>query len=215
MMRQIVFWRHGRTVWNAEQRFQGQLDIDLDDIGREQAARAAAMLATLRPTNIVSSDLKRAHDTAKSLGDLVGIEPTLDEGLRETYAGIWQGMTRKEIEAQYGDEMEQWAAAVNIRPGGDGETRLEVSERMVAAIERALVHVPENGMLVVVSHGGATRVGIGAMLGLPQEYWTTLGVLGNCAWAVLQEQPGNYGSKWRLHEFNAGTLPEPTFADDR
>ena len=214
-MRQIIFWRHGRTVWNAEQRFQGQTDIELDELGQEQAKRAAAMLATLKPTNIISSDLKRARDTANELAKIVNLEPMIDERLRETYAGAWQGMTRTELEAQFADELEKWAAAVDIRPGGNGETRLEVAVRTQAAIEDALREVPSDGILVVASHGGATRVAICSMLGLPVEHWTTIGVLGNCAWAVLQETKGNYGSTWRLHEFNAGTLPEPTFADDR
>ena len=214
-MRQIIFWRHGRTVWNAEQRFQGQTDIDLDATGRAQAARAAGMLATLQPTHIITSDLRRASDTADELAKIINLTPVKDERLRETYAGNWQGMTRTELEAQYADELEQWAAAVDIRPGSTGETRLEVAVRTTAAINEALQDVPEDGILVVASHGGAARVAICSLLELPVEHWTTIGVLGNCAWAVLQETKGNYGSRWRLHEFNAGTLPEPTFADDR
>lgn len=213
-MRQLIFWRHGRTVWNAEQRFQGQTDIDLDDLGRSQAKRAAAMLATLQPTNIITSDLKRASDTAQALADIVGIEPIKDVGLRETYAGSWQGLTRPELEAQYADELAQWAAAIDIRPGGDGETRLEVGDRVQKAIERHLKDVPEDGTMVIVCHGGAARVGVCAMLGLPHDQWTVIGVLGNCSWAILQETKSEYGSPWRLHEYNAGTLPEPTFADD-
>ena len=65
--RKIVFWRHGRTPWNAEQRFQGQTDIDLDDVGTGQALRAAGMLATLEPSMIIASDLLRARATAQPL----------------------------------------------------------------------------------------------------------------------------------------------------
>ena len=61
--RRIVFWRHGRTAWNAESRFQGQTDVPLDDAGREQAALAAAALARLQPARIVASDLARAMAT--------------------------------------------------------------------------------------------------------------------------------------------------------
>ncbi|MSW86630.1 MAG: histidine phosphatase family protein, partial [Actinobacteria bacterium] len=66
-MRRIVLWRHGRTSWNSERRFQGQTDISLDDVGREQAANAARLLTGLKPTAIISSDLERAVDTAGEL----------------------------------------------------------------------------------------------------------------------------------------------------
>ena len=62
--RRIILWRHGRTAWNAERRFQGQTDIPLDDTGMAQAARAAKVLARLHPNRIHSSDLSRARATA-------------------------------------------------------------------------------------------------------------------------------------------------------
>ena len=71
--RRLVFWRHGRTTWNAEQRFQGQTDIPLDDTGLAQAARAAKVLARLKPSLIVSSDLSRARATAQQLADLTEV----------------------------------------------------------------------------------------------------------------------------------------------
>jgi broad specificity phosphatase PhoE len=92
--RKIVFWRHGRTPWNAEQRFQGQTDIDLDDVGTGQALRAAGMLATLEPSMIIASDLLRARATAQPLARILGLEVHLDAGLRETFAGEWEGLRR-------------------------------------------------------------------------------------------------------------------------
>ena len=67
MSRRLVLWRHGRTAWNAEGRAQGQRDVPLDEVGVGQAREAAARLASLRPTAIVSSDLCRAADTAAEL----------------------------------------------------------------------------------------------------------------------------------------------------
>ncbi len=72
MSRRIILWRHGRTEWNLAGRVQGQSDVPLDDVGREQAQESAARLATLGPTRILSSDLKRAADTAAVLGALCG-----------------------------------------------------------------------------------------------------------------------------------------------
>lgn len=213
--RKIVFWRHGRTPWNAEQRFQGQTDIDLDEVGTGQAVRAAGMLATLEPSMIVASDLLRARATAAPLARLLDLEVRLDEGLRETFAGEWEGLTRPELESGYGDLLASWSSGADIRPGLTGETRREVAARMTAAVNRALTDVEAGQVLVVVTHGGAARAGIGQMLELPAEHWAVLGVLTNCSWSVLVENLSGHGPRWRLQEYNAGTLPETALADDR
>lgn len=212
--RSIVIWRHGRTQWNATQRFQGQTDIPLDAVGREQARRAAVALARLEPHAIIASDLSRAHDTALALASVVGLDVTVEPGLRETFAGEWEGLTRVELEQAYGDELAHWSAGADVRPGG-GETRVEVAARMVAVIDRAVVSLPAEATLVVATHGGAARAAIGALVGLPAEHWAALGVLTNCAWSVLAENTSGYGPAWRLQEYNAGSLPVPALADDR
>jgi glucosyl-3-phosphoglycerate phosphatase len=212
--RRIVVWRHGRTPWNAERRFQGQTDVPLDDVGRSQAAHAAKALAKLHPDRIVSSDLARARSTAQALAALVDLPVHEDAGLRETFAGAWQGLTVTELEERFGDELLQWSAGADVRPGG-GETRREVAVRAVAAVERALDHVDAGQTLVVATHGGAARAAIGALLGLPSEHWAALGVLTNCAWSVLQENASGHGPLWRLQEYNAGSLPRTALADDR
>ncbi|MBM3686708.1 MAG: histidine phosphatase family protein, partial [Actinobacteria bacterium] len=116
-MRRIAIWRHGRTSWNAEQRFQGQTDIALDDLGLIQARRAAAMLASLPPSAIICSDLLRTQQTAAPLVELTGIAPVLDKGLRETYAGEWEGKTRPVLLKEYGDDLHRWSADPHMRAG--------------------------------------------------------------------------------------------------
>ena len=213
--RRIVFWRHGRTAWNAEQRFQGQTDIDLDDLGREQAQRAASMLATLAPTVIVASDLTRAMNTAAPLALILGLEVSTDPALRETSAGEWEGLTRAEMEQGYGTMLAEWSASAEMPAGVTGETRIQVADRVVSAVQRALDDVGPGEVLMVVTHGGAARAGIGRILGLPPEHWGVLGVLSNCSWSVLVENWSAFGPRWRLQEYNAGTLPESALADDR
>ena len=212
--RRIVVWRHGRTPWNAEQRFQGQTDIPLDETGIAQAARAAKALARLRPVRIVSSDLQRARMTAEPLAELTGLPVHVDTRLRETFAAEWQGLTRPDLEERFGAELLAWSVGPDVRPGG-GETRREVAVRMVDGIEQALIEVPVGETLVVTTHGGAARAAMGALLGLPADHWAALGVLANCAWSVLQENVSGVGPPWRLQEYNAGSLPVPALADDR
>ena len=213
--RRIVLWRHGRTEWNASRRFQGQTDIPLDDIGIAQARNAAEQLATLRPRRIISSDLQRALVTAQTLGALCNLPVISDSGLRETFAGEWEGLSREEIVRDYGDELAAWAAGSNLRPGVNGETRTEVAERMLIVINRELEQVGTGHTIVVVTHGGSARAVIAQLIGLPPEHWAALGVLTNCAWSVLTEKDSEYGPPWRLQEYNAGSLPVPALADDR
>ncbi|GII05231.1 histidine phosphatase family protein [Planobispora takensis] len=203
MSRRVVCLRHGQTLWNVERRFQGHTDIPLDETGIAQAARAASMLATLRPDLIVSSNLERASETARALARVTGLDVAVDEDLRERGGGEWEGLTREEISAGWPREFAAWEA-----PGG--EDVADVAKRVSSAITRWADRIDPDGLLVVVSHGAAIRLGIARLMGLPQEHWPALGGLGNCSWSVLQE--GRKG--WRLLEHNAGTLPEPVQSDD-
>lgn len=203
-------------------RFQGCMDVDLDEVGIGQAAAAANVLAGMNPTAIVSSDLSRARRTAQALASRVGLPVTEDERLRETNGGQWQGLMREEIMQRDPDLLNAWVAGHDVRPP-DGETRGEVVKRMMSAIDEHLAPIPAGGTLVVVSHGGSLRGAIGALMRLEPHQWTALGVLSNCSWSVLAEttlpaaEPGGEPETvWRLLEYNAGSPPEPALgADDR
>jgi probable phosphoglycerate mutase len=221
--RRIVFWRHGRTAWNLENRFQGATDVPLDEVGLAQAQAAAPALARLAPAAIVASDLSRALMTAQVLGDAVGLPVAADRGLRETDGGAWQGLTREQILEQYKPLFLGWIAGHDVRPPG-GESRSEVVARVIDAVERHLAELPAGGTLVVVSHGGAIRGGIGGLLGLEPAQWTALGVIANCAWSVLSQlslppEPGadvDAGAltRWRLEEYNATSAPVQALGAD-
>ena len=176
----------------------------------EQARMAAQFLQHLKPDRIIASDLQRAAVTAQMLGDLVDLEVITHSDLRETFAGTWEGLVRAELQRDHGEDFARWAWDSHARAGG-GETRVQVAERMVRAIERELAHVPDGGTLIVATHGGSARAAIASLLGLPTESWSCLGVLSNCAWSVVRED----STGWRLQEYNAGSLPQPALADDR
>jgi len=212
--RQLVLWRHGRTSWNLEQRFQGQTDIPLDEVGEQQAKNAALLLQHLKPTYIVSSDLTRANKTGLELASLVKLEVPKDPDFRETAHGAWEGLTYPEIKDKFGDEYQQWSAGKDIKPGGNGESRTEVAERMVRGIFKHLENVPNHSTFIVATHGGAARLCAGKLMGLPSHTWISLGIISNCSWIVLSE-PSNKDEAWRLVEYNAGSLPTPALSDDR
>ena len=204
-----MLWRHGQTAWNLEGRFQGTTDIALTEVGIGQAKRAARLLAALKPDAVIASDLQRAADTAAELAALTSLDVSHHEGLRETYAGVWQGLTHDEISSRFGEEYAAWKRGEPVRRGG-GELETEVADRAAPVILDAADKLPDGGTLVVVSHGGAIRTAIGRLIGLEPHTWESLGGLSNCCWSVLGE--GARG--WRLQEHNAGSLPEPVLGDD-
>jgi probable phosphoglycerate mutase len=196
--RRIVLLRHGQTASNAEGRIQGQLDTPLNDVGLAQAQALGTVFAADPPTVVVTSDLQRARTTAQAVCDHVGLPLSVDERLRETFFGLWQGLTGAEVEAGWPAEFAAWR-----RHEGDpvgGESRLEVAERAVAAVTE---HLPAEGTLLVVSHGGTARNLVGALTDLPLDHWRRLAPLGNTCWSSLVES--EFG--WRLERHNAGLGP--------
>jgi broad specificity phosphatase PhoE len=92
--------RHGETDWNRDGRLQGQTDVPLNDVGRDQARSVASMLSCLDIADCYASDLVRAYETADIAlsGHPRGIIPTAHEGLRERNFGSMNGYTHDEIE---------------------------------------------------------------------------------------------------------------------
>ena len=80
-MTDLILWRHGQTDYNLQGRIQGRVDIPLNGTGREQARRAADIIAVLKPTRIVSSPLVRARATAETLASLIGQSVEVDSAL--------------------------------------------------------------------------------------------------------------------------------------
>jgi len=195
----LLLWRHGQTTWNTERRFQGQTDVELNETGIAQAAQAAPRLAAQEPKLIISSDLRRATRTAQALVDLTGLPLRLDSRLRERHFGPWQGLTATEIEERYPDDYLRWGAASPIvNPAVEAIGRM--TERVVAALTEASDEAGEGGVAVVVTHGGSARVGVGGLLGWPQEIWHTLGVLGNCRVTELRLSAER---GWQLESHNS------------
>jgi probable phosphoglycerate mutase len=192
----IALWRHGQSLWNAERRWQGQMDTGLSPLGQQQARRAARLLAAFAPVAIYASDLSRAADTAAQLARLTGLDVQLDKSLRERGGGSWEGLTDVEIRERYPADYASWAPT-------DGELVTAVADRAAAAFARIADGLDDGSTAVLVSHGAAINLGISRLLGLPERI-RVLGPLGNCAWSVLGRRDGH----WRLLEHNVGRLPE-------
>jgi probable phosphoglycerate mutase len=194
--RQLLLLRHGRTAHNASGRFQGQVDVPLDDVGRAQALRVAPLIAARRPVTIISSDSSRAVDTAMAVAELTGHEVLLEQALREIDVGGWAGLTLDEVKATFPQEYEDWVNGnrEQLRRGG-GETYGEVGARAFTAVW-PLLDGPMDEVVLAVTHGGTARSLIDVLLGIPVRMRHVLGGLPNAGWSRLEE--GRFG--WRLAE---------------
>ncbi|WP_241473039.1 glucosyl-3-phosphoglycerate phosphatase [Mycolicibacterium neoaurum] len=207
-VRRLVLLRHGQTEWNADSRMQGQIDTDLTELGRNQAAAAAEVLAKRQPLAIVSSDLRRALDTATALGDRAGVPVRVDQRLRETHLGDWQGLTHIEVDERAPGARLAWRDDARWAPHG-GESRVDVAARSVPLVDELLV--AESGWgadgsdrpVVLVAHGGLIAALTGALLDLPVDNWPVLGGMGNASWAQLSGRPVDGRLTWRLDVWNA------------
>ena len=142
----LLLVRHGETDWNAQNRWQGQCDVPLNETGRMQARLLGQRLTRLwesgvlpRPQRLLASDLSRATETAELLGS--GLLLETDARLRERGFGSWEGKSHDEV--GYAPGSHERAA--------DAESQESVWERVVAATE------PLEGCVMLVGHGGALR----------------------------------------------------------
>jgi probable phosphoglycerate mutase len=208
--------RHGQTEWNANSRMQGQIDTDLTDLGRSQAVAAAEVLAKRQPLLIVSSDLRRAFDTAAALGERTGQKVGLDTRLRETHLGDWQGLNHLEVDEMAPGARLAWRDDARWAPHG-GESRVDVAARSLPLVTELVAGQPEWGSegggadadrpVVLVAHGGLIAALTAAVLGLPVDNWPILGGMGNASWVQLSGHSAfdalPEDVKWRLDVWNA------------
>jgi broad specificity phosphatase PhoE len=165
----VYLVRHGQTEFNAAGRYQGRLDSPLTALGRTQAARVGALLATLVApgARLVSSPLGRAMATAAIIAERAGLREALtDDRLAEISLGSWDGMTDEDIEftfpgARDGTDRWNWHFT-----SPDGERYEDVAARARAWLSEA---IGSNAPLVAVSHGVTGRIIRGVHVGLPRE----------------------------------------------
>lgn len=151
-MTELLLIRHGETLWNQQHRMQGQHDSPLTPTGLQQARQLAARLKETSFTTLYSSDLGRAHQTARCIGDATGHEVIADEGLRERGFGIFEGLTNHEIEQRHPEDYVLFASRHPDYAMPGGESAAQFRERVVTTLDRiAARHDGET--IVIVSHG--------------------------------------------------------------
>ncbi|MET8687784.1 bifunctional RNase H/acid phosphatase [Streptomyces sp. NPDC004732] len=166
----FVLLRHGETALTPEKRFSGSggSDPSLSDVGRAQAERVAAALAARGTVQaIVSSPLKRCQETAHTVAARLGLDVHLEDGLRETDFGAWEGLTFGEVRERHPEELTAWLASPKAAPPG-GESFAAVSRRVSAARDR-LTSAYAGRTVLLVTHVTPIKTLVRLALGAPPE----------------------------------------------
>ncbi|MFE4366809.1 bifunctional RNase H/acid phosphatase [Streptomyces sp. NPDC056835] len=167
----FVLLRHGETALTPEKRFSGSggSDPELSAAGRRQAEAVAASLAARGTVQeIVSSPLRRCRETAAAVASRLGLDVTVEEGLRETDFGAWEGLTFAEVRERYADDLSAWLASPDVAPTGGGESFTAVGRR-VAAVRDRLLERYRGRTVLVVTHVTPVKTLVRLALGAPPE----------------------------------------------
>ena len=165
-MTDIFLVRHGRTVWHAENRYAGSSDVALDPEGYAQAERLADWASKAGLAAIWCSPLSRARWTAAPSARATGIEPQIDERLREVDFGQVEGKTMAEAEQLFPEAMRRFRADPASHPMPGGEDPRQAAMRAVCAL-RDIADMHPQGRTLVVAHNTLIRLTLCSLFGIP------------------------------------------------
>ncbi len=192
----IFLVRHGETQWNRESRFQGQIDIPLNENGKAQGRKAAEFLKDVELDFAVSSPLSRPKETAQFiLEHHPGIELTYKDELKEIGHGLWEGKLEAEIMTEYADLLEQWKVKPETVQMPEGENLQQVWDRVkidwdAIVREYAAGETPRSG--IVVAHDAVNKAILCELFELPPEFFWNF-KQGNGAVSIIDYPDGADG----------------------
>jgi 2,3-bisphosphoglycerate-dependent phosphoglycerate mutase len=157
----LVLVRHGQSSWNLENRFTGEEDVPLTELGKEEARAAGRKLKGFSFSHGFTSELRRAIDTMTLIVDAAGyakLPVTRSRALNERNYGRLQGLNKAEIAKKYGDQqVATWRRSYSIRPPG-GESLADTAARVIPYYQTAIQPLLAAGQdILVVAHGNSLR----------------------------------------------------------
>ncbi|MGM0495993.1 MAG: alpha-ribazole phosphatase [Bacillota bacterium] len=166
MPTKLVLVRHGETDWNKNSRYQGAVDIKLNQKGKDQAKKLYDYLKDEEFDVIYSSTLKRAYHTVNDIAEYQNKDVITIADLMEINFGKWEGLTFDEIENDYPELAKKWAQDPTCCKPPEGEHIKEVEERVGKAIDM-IVNENQDKKILIATHGGIVRIIIAYLLDLP------------------------------------------------
>ncbi len=160
METKILLIRHGETLWNREFRKQGQRDVPLSDLGREQAAKLAGYLKDETFSAIYASDLSRAKETAQLVAKPHRLPVTVFPEFRERNFGEWEGLMDEEVKRKYPDWKE-----VTLNGGKYGVETVKAMQKRFSEKCEELAREHFGGQIAIVAHGLCIHMFLHAVTG--------------------------------------------------
>lgn len=193
----FYFVRHGETEWNAEGRFCGRTDVPLSDAGRRQARLLALRVKPPCVDALYSSPLRRALETARIIGEVIGREPVVDAHLAELNYGAWEGLTLEEIKGSGPAIYEAWDQDPGSLAPPEGESGVQLIERVMPFLTETAQKHP-GGNVMVVCHKTVCRLLACHIMGLPLREYRQAVPMENAALNVFEMKDGI----WRVARLN-------------
>ena len=184
MVTTLYLIRHGETEGAEIRRYKGTLDVPLSEKGMKQVERVSEHILKLMSTiqkeedalpvsernlaAVYSSDLSRALKSAEIIARPHSLRPIAVPSLRERNFGLWEGMSFEEIKEKYHEEFKAWAGNPLEFSPVNGESTLEVRDRVMDAFEK-IIQAHPGERVAIVAHGGVNRIILCHILGIPLE----------------------------------------------
>ena len=171
--KRIILVRHGETDWNKQGRFQGQIDIPLNQNGKAQAQAASNFLKNVSIQKAFSSSLSRPRETAQIiLREHPGIDISLKDNLKEIGHGKWEGKLESEIKSDWPDLLKMWKTHPEKVQMPEGESIKEVSTRSITSWIEICKSLKNDETALVVAHDAVNKTILCHLLGLtPSKIW--------------------------------------------
>ncbi len=197
----LLLVRHGETDWNRDKRFQGQIDVPLNDNGRAQAQKAADFLKSVQIDFAVTSPMLRPKETAEIiLQHHPEVSLQTSDGLREISHGLWEGKLEEEIQELFSQSLQDWKVAPETVQMPEGENLQQVWDRAVVAWDAIVAAATPGSTGLVVAHDATNKVILCYLLGLQtKDFWAIK--QGNGAVTVI-DYPKGAGSLPSLQAMN-------------
>ena len=183
-MTTLILLRHGQTISNINQIYQGQGDGILSKKGLQQARAAAKFFSKIKIDAIFSSDLRRAHDTAKIIAKHHKVRVTRARNIRERFYGDWEGLRFSDIAKKYTRLYKLWLKEPNKARIPGAETLKDFQKRSVRAVTK-IIKANKGRTVLVVAHGGTNRTILFKYLGLDlNNFWKIR--QSNCCYNIIE-----------------------------
>jgi phosphoserine phosphatase len=190
-MIRIILVRHGETAWNREGKFQGRLDIELNETGLSQAKRLAKALSDVHIDDIYSSPLKRSFTTAEMIADYHSLKVIAADAFNEIDHGSWEGMHLHQVIDAHGEMYKSWISEPHMVKMPGGEDLQDITDRAIRKLLDILEATPDGDTVLIAAHDATNKVILCHALGLDNSHFWQF-KQGNASITVLEYDDGAF-----------------------